>query len=143
MPQVKSAADSAQKWATRAAAASNDYKKGVANPKRSWAQATADSEDAYVAGVTEAANAGRFGKGVQAAGDGKWSRKAQTVGTQRFAGGVQAAKGDYQSGFAPYAQVIESVTLPPRGPKGSPSNYQRTQAVGQALHDAKIGGASN
>lgn len=143
MPQVKSASDSAQKWATRAAAAGGDYKKGVANPKRSWAQSTADAEEAYQQGVTEAASQGRFSKGVQAAGDGKWSRKAQTVGAARFGQGVQAAKGDYQAGFAPYAQVIESVTLPPRGPKGSPSNYQRTQAVGEALHAAKVGGASS
>lgn len=143
MPQVKSAADSGRKWASRSAAAAPDYKRGVANPKRSWSEATAAAEDAYVAGVTAAAGRNAFSGGVRAAGDGKWSRKAQTVGTQRYAQGVQAAQGDYQAGFEPYKAVIEGVTLAPRGPKGSPSNYQRTQQIGEALHAAKVGGASS
>lgn len=143
MPQVKSASDSAGKWATRSAAAGGDYKKGVQSPKRSWADATAAAEDAYTQGVSEAASQGRFGAGVRAAGDGKWQRKATQVGATRYTSGVQAAKGDYQAGFAPYQQVLESTTLPPRGPKGSPSNYQRVQAVGDALHQAKVGGASS
>lgn len=142
MPQIKSAADSAQKWATRSAAAGGDYKKGVQQPKRSWATATAESADAWQQGVTEAAGRGAFASGVQAAGDSKWQRKAVQVGASRYSSGVQAAKSDYQAGFAPYAQVIEGVTLPPRGPKGSPSNYGRVQAIGDALHQAKTGGAS-
>lgn len=142
MPQVKSVADSAAKWSRNAANASGDYKKGVASPRRSWAQATSDSKEAWEQGVAEAASRNAFEDGVQRAGDSKWQRKATQVGATRFASGVQAAKGDYQAGFAPYAAVIEGVTLPPRGPKGSPGNYQRTQAIGEALHEAKIGGAS-
>jgi hypothetical protein len=143
MPAVKSSQDSADKWASRSAAAGGDYKKGVQQPKRSWAQATSDSQDAWKEGVTAAASSGRFASGVNAAGDGKWQRKAATVGASRYSSGVQAGKGDYQAGFAPYKSVIEGVTLPPRGPKGSPSNYQRVQAVGEALHNAKVGGASS
>ena len=142
MPTVKSPSDSAAKWSRNAAAADGDYKKGVPAPRRSWASATAAAADSWQQGVTEAASSGRFEQGVNAAGDGKWQRKAAGVGATRFSGGVQAAKGDYQAGFAPYASVIEGVTLPPRGPKGSPSNYQRTQAIGEALHSAKVGGAS-
>lgn len=143
MPAVKSASDSAAKWSRNASNASGDYKKGVQAPKRSWAQATADSAEAWQQGVTEAASRGAFESGVAAAGDSKWQRKSVQVGAQRYSSGVQAAKGDYQAGFAPYAAVIEGVTLPPRGPKGSPGNYQRTQAIGTALHDAKTGGASS
>lgn len=143
MPQVRSGASSGKKWASRSAAAAPDYKSGVANPRRSWAQSTADAQDAYVAGVTEAASRGSFAAGVQAAGDSKWQRKSQTVGAQRFASGVQAAQQDYETGFAPYKQVIENVVLPPKGPKGSPGNYARSQAVGEALRAAKVAGASN
>lgn len=142
MPAVKPVGQSADKWARRAGQASQDYAKGVQAPRRSWAQSTAAAEDAWKQGVQEAAGRGAFGQGVQAAGDSKWSRKSQQVGAQRYAPGVNAAKGDYQSGFAPYAAVIEGTTLPPRGPKGSPSNYQRTQAIGEALHSAKVGSAS-
>lgn len=141
MVAVKSAGASADKWSRNAANASGDYKKGVQSPRRSWAGATAAAADAWQQGVTEAASNGRFESGVQSAGDAKWSRKASQVGAQRYGSGVQAAKGDYQAGFAPYASVIEGVTLPPRGPKGSPGNYERTSAIGKALHDAKVGGA--
>lgn len=143
MPQVRSASSSAEKWSRNSANASKDYAAGVKAPRRSWAQATADSKDAWEQGMQNAAARGSFEKGVQAAGDAKWQRKASTVGAGRFATGVKAAQGDYQAGFAPYAAVIESTTLPPRGPKGSPENYQRTQAIGEALRAAKTGGASN
>lgn len=143
MVAVKSPSASADKWSRNAANASGDYKKGVQSPRRSWAAATADAADSWQQGVSQAASDGRFANGVSAAGDEKWKRKAVQVGAQRYGSGVQAAKGDYQAGFAPFAAVIESVTLPPRGPKGSPGNYERTSAIGTALHEAKIAGAGN
>lgn len=139
MPRVKSVTESADKWARRAGQAGQDYAAGVQNPRRNWAEATAEAAEAQAAGVQQAISEGRFQKGVQAAGDTKWKRKAANVGAQRFGPGVAAAKGDYQAGFAPFASVIEGITLPPRGPKGDPRNYERTAVIGQALHDAKTG----
>lgn len=138
MADIKSMDKIANKWATVTPQRSKDYAEGVKNPKRSWSQGAQDAEEAYVQGVTEAASAGRFGKGVAAAGDGKWQRKAASVGAQRFGPGVQAAKGDYQAGFAPYAQVIAGTDLPPRGAKGDPRNYDRSRVIGEALHEAKV-----
>jgi hypothetical protein len=141
MPAVKSPAASANKWAERAGVAANDYKAGVQSPRRDWATATAEAADAQAAGVQQAISEGRFQKGVTDAGTGKWQQKAIAVGAVRFGPGVAAAKADYEAGFTPYAQVIQSVTLPPRGPKGDPRNYERTQMIGEALHNAKTGGA--
>lgn len=142
MAEIKSMTDIANKWASVTPQRAGEYAKGVKAPKRSWAQATADASDAQAAGVQAAIAEGRFAKGVQAAGDAKWSRKAAGVGASRFGSGVTAAKGDYQTGFAPYASVIQGVTLPPRGAKGDPRNYDRVTAIGTALHDAKTGSSS-
>jgi len=140
MPAVKPVSQSADKWARNAGQAAGDYAAGVNNPKRSWAQATIDATEAQAAGIQEALADGRFERGVQKAGDEKWKRKATKVGASRFGPGVAAAKADYERGFAPYASVIEGVTLPPRGPSGDPRNYERTKAIGEALHEAKVKG---
>lgn len=139
MPAVKSMSASSDKWVRRAGQASTDYAKGVQSPRTSWAEATTEAAEAQAAGVQQAISEGRFAKGVQKAGNSKWQRKATTLGAQRFGPGVAAAKADYEGGFAPYAAVIQGVTLPPRGPKGDPRNYERTKAVGEALHNAKTG----
>ncbi len=139
MPAVTPIAVSSDKWVRRAGQAAPDYERGVNNPRTSWAEATAAAKDAQAAGIQQAITEGRFEKGVAKAGNAKWQRKAATLGTQRFGTGVAAAKADYEGGFTPYVGVIQNITLPPRGPKGDPRNYDRTKIIGDALHAAKIG----
>lgn len=139
MPAIKPVSQASDKWVRRAGQAAPDYARGVQNPRTSWAEATTAAAEAQAAGVQAALANNSFEKGVAAAGNAKWQRKAASVGAQRFGPGVAAAKGDYEAGFAPYAAVIQGVTLPPRGAKGDPRNYERVTAIGQALHDAKTG----
>jgi hypothetical protein len=140
MPAVKPLNLIVDKWARRAAQAGPDYASGVKQPRRDWQQAASQAEEAYIAGVQQAASEGRYGKGVSEAGTQKWQRKAIAVGAQRYGPGVAAAKSDYQQNFAPFAQVISSVQLPPRGAKGDPRNYEAVRMIGEALHNAKTGG---
>jgi len=137
---VKDAASSATKFVQRAQAAAPDYAKGVAGAGARWAAATAGANDSYVAGVTAAANAGRFKKGVEAAGPAKYETAATGKGAQRYAPGIQLAGPNWQNKTSPYLDTIASLTLPPRRPKGDPSNYVRSQAVGEALRKKKVGG---
>lgn len=139
MPAIKSVSSIADKWSRVTPQRSQDYAEGVKNPTNNWAENTQAAEEAWAQGIQEAVSAGRFGAGVANAGNAKWQRKAATVGAQRFGPGVQAAKSDYEQGFAPYAGVISSTTLPPRGSKGDPRNYDRVRAMGEALHSAKVG----
>lgn len=139
MPAIKPTGVSAEKWVRRAGQAGPDYARGVQNPRTSWAEATQAASEAQAAGVQQAIAEDRFEKGVAKAGNAKWQRKAVTIGAQRFGPGVAAAKGDYESGFAPYAAVIQGITLPPRGPKGDPRNYERVKLIGEALNAAKTG----
>lgn len=136
MPKVR--ANSADKWARKASASTQDYTEGVANPRVPWAQATQAAAANQAAGVQAAIQRKAFEKGVARAGDEKWKRKAEGVGSSRFSQGVQAGVNDYQQGVAPYLQTIESTTLPPRGPKGDPRNIQRVAAIADALRKKKL-----
>jgi hypothetical protein len=133
MANIKPIESSGDKYSRRAGAAGADYATGVQNPRKSWSRATQDGEANYKAGVTAAAAAGRFGKGVVKAGDSKWQQNSIAKGPNRFAEGVSLAKGDWEKGFAPYQSAISALTLPARGPKGSAQNLTRVTAVANTL----------
>lgn len=137
MASIRPVEQSADKWARRASVAQQDYVQGVENPRTSWAAASQAAGQSYRQGVMQAANAGRFEAGVKMAGDDRWRTGARTKGPNRFAEGVQLATGEWQRGFAPYAEAIKSLQLPPRGPKGSPGNLQRVTQVATALRGVK------
>jgi len=111
----------------------------VANPSRSWAQASQAASPNYAAGVQAAVARGGFAKGVQAAGDGAWSHGATTKGPARFAEGVQLAQPAYTSGFGRVAAAINATALPPRQPTGSPGNIQRVAVIATALRKLRTG----
>lgn len=136
--QIKSMDAIAEKWSRRASAASADYQAGTAAPRRDWAQATQAAEESYAQGIQTAIANKRFGKGVQKAGTAKWSRGVNEKGVARYGPGVSAAKEDYSTAFAPYAQVLSNITLPPKGPKGDPRNIARVERVATALHQKKM-----
>jgi len=135
MPATKPLDKTVEKWKRKVAGASEDYKSGVENPREDWASATKAAETRYKEGVTRAAAEGRFGRGVSKAGTEKWKKGASGKGVSRWPEGVAAAEGEYASGMGEVLSTIQSVTLPPKGPKGDPRNYERVKAVGVALHN--------
>lgn len=139
MPRVRP--NAAERWARRAAQATPDYVAGVQSPRQSWAQATTAAEASWQAGVQQAISDKRWTRAVQQAGDQTWQQKTVAKGQSRFAEGVSQAQPDYQQGVAPYLQVIESVQLPPRGPKGDPRNIERVRVLAQALRARKLAAA--
>jgi hypothetical protein len=137
MAAIKPIEQSTDKWVRRASVAGPDYLQGVQNPRQSWSTAAAAAEANYKAGVTAAANAGRYGIGVKAAGDEKWRNGAVKKGPGRFTEGVAMSRDEWQKGFSPYHSAISNLTLPPRGPKGSPQNIQRVAAIATALRSLR------
>lgn len=121
------------KWARRAASAAGEYSEGVQGAGNRWQQGASAAAQSWQQGVTAAAGAGRFAKGVARAGAARYQRGASEKGPARYSQGVGVAEGDYSAAVAPYIQAIGSIDLPPRGPAGSPGNYQRVQAIGTAL----------
>jgi len=137
--QLKDTASIAAKWKSRAGSAGAEYAANAAATTKDWAALAAAANDSYEQGVTAAIGRKAFKTGVTAAGTPKWREKVASVGAARYGQGVAAGEGAYNAGFTPYAQVLTSVALPPRGPKGSPQNIQRVSAVADALHRKKTG----
>jgi hypothetical protein len=137
--KVKNVERAAQKFIERASVAGKDYEQGVRETS-DWAEKAVAAKDAYAAGVTDAINRGAREAGISKAGNQKWQTKAVALGAKRFPEGVRAAKGDYQKEIAPYLATLSSLELPPRGPKGSPENFERVRAVGEALRAKKLSG---
>jgi len=137
MAAIKPIEQSSSKWVNRASIAGPDYLLGIQNPRKSWATGAAEGEANYKAGVTAAANAGRFGIGVKSVGDEKWRNGAIKKGPGRFAEGVAIGKDDWGKGFSPYQSAIAALALPSRGPKGSPQNIQRVSTLCTALRALK------
>jgi hypothetical protein len=137
MAFIRSIEQIAKKFAMVTPGRTEDYRMGVENPRRDWATATAASESAYEAGVTQAIAKKRFGKGVKAAGSETWQKGAVEKGTQRWGPGVVLAQDKYARNFARYRDAIERTTLPPRYARRDPRNLDRVKAVVNSLIAAK------
>jgi len=134
-----SASDAAAKWARRAQGATVDYQAGVQNPSVDWATAAKAAEPNYKAAVTQAAAAGKFGRGVGQAGTSTWQKGAVEKGGARWAPGIAASEGNFQSGISEVLSTVSALTLPPRGIKGDPRNLDRVRIVADALHKKATG----
>lgn len=141
--QVRPIAEAQEKFKSRAAAAREDYKRGVQNAGQRWADGAAASEDAWRAGTQEAIAQGRFGRGVRNAGATKYQERAATLGPDRFASGVAVAAPEWGRQFGPFAAALAAHTPPPRGPRGSDQNAQRSVEVSRLMRrvrNERLGG---
>lgn len=137
MAKIKDTADIARKYSRVTPGRQQDYVEGVEDPRADWEQQTLAAAKNFEQGVQAAVAEKRFEKGVKKAGTTKWQRQTLKKGPARWAQGVADAGEAYAEGFAPYAEVISRLDLPPRGPVGSPQNLLRVAAVAKALHDKK------
>jgi len=138
MAEIKSMSSIRDKWTRVTPGRTEDYKLGIQNPKRDWAEETKGAEDNWKAGIDAAASKGLFGKGVDKAGTKKWQEKALKKGPGRFAEGVYIAGPDYEAGFKPYRDAIERVDLGPKFPRRDPRNLERVKRVVDALVTEKL-----
>jgi hypothetical protein len=137
--KVKDTASIAQKFIARAGAATGDYKAGVQGAGQDWQTNTQNSEGNWEQGTQQAIADKRFQKGVSAAGSAKYTSRAVNLGSTRYAPGVAASGDDYAKGVQPYLDKLKSLDLPPKGPRRSPQNMQRANAVAVALGALKTG----
>lgn len=126
MAVVRSAADSAKKFVTRARGAKDDYKSGVMNAGPRWQAGAESAEQAWKDGTTEAMNEGRFGRGVRKSGTSqKYQNNAVKLGPDRFAQGVENAEAAYSQGVQPYISAMAGFEYGPKGARGSSQNRDR------------------
>lgn len=140
MPPVKPLSKISKKWTDRVSVSQGEYSDGVQNPRRDWATEAEAAEERYKAGIQSSIQAGSRVKGIKRVGTNKWQEKAIKKGPGRWQEGVSLGKDDYEAGFAPFREVIEKATLPPRYAAGDPRNYDRVKAIGQALNAKKLSG---
>lgn len=137
MPAIKSLSEIAEKFVRRASGAGEEYRKGVRSAG-DWQGPTAAASGNYAAGVQAAISDDRFTKGVRDVSNEEWKRKAETKGGANYGVGIRSSQDDFTKGYGPFREVVAGLTLPPRGPKGSPENYDRVRLVGEAQHNAKL-----
>jgi hypothetical protein len=137
--KVKDAAAVAEKYRTRASAAAGDHKSGVQAAGADWEAGARAGEGNYEQGVQEAISKKRYGRGIAAAGAAKYTQNAANLGAARYPQGVQNAVPSFTQGITPVLQRIASINLPPRGPRRSPQNQARANAVAAELGKMKDG----
>ena len=138
MPAIKSLERIKSNFKSGTSNAAPRYKDGVMNPRRNWKEATLAASELQKQAMTDSLARDDVRKGVERTASEKQKVRASILGPARYTQGTAAGVDDYGQGFAPYRETIQSTELPPRGPKGSPENYQRVQAIGEALHAKKL-----
>ena len=139
MAEIKSMSGIQEKWTRVTPQRTEDYKLGVTSPRRDWQKSALAAKETHKAAMVEAGAKDSYGKGVTAAGTGKWQSKALAKGPGRFAEGVMVGGDDYAKGFGPFRDEIERTPLPPRFPKRDPRNIQRVSVLNAALGKKKMG----
>jgi len=139
MAEIRPLSEIRDKWTRVTPGRTEDYKLGVKNPRRDWADETEAAKGNWKAGIDAAAAKDLFAKGVAEAGTRKWQDKALTKGPGRFAEGVYIAGPDFEKGFARYHDVIARTDLGPRYPRRDPRNIDRVRKIVEALVAEKLG----
>jgi len=139
MAEIKSLASIREKWARVTPGRTEDYKLGIQNPKRDWAEEAIAGKGNWKAGIDAAAAKDLYGKGITKAGSPKWKSRSLEKGPGRFAEGVYIAAPDYEKGFAPFREAIARCDIGPRFPKRDPRNLERVKKIVDALVKEKLG----
>lgn len=138
MPKIRSIAKIAEKYGRVTPPKGRELEAGLKDPKKIWVDEAAAAGEAWRGGVEGAIARDGFVKGVVEAGQTAYIEPALKLGVGRYRSGVEFGVPKYKGKFAPYRDVIEGTTLPPRGPVGDPANIERVRVMAAALHDAKV-----
>lgn len=126
-----------QKFVTRAAAAVDAYHDGVLNPRQDWQASTLAAKERHRKAVTESLARDDWSRAIGNTPSSYQQQQAATLGPARFSQGVSQAGDKYERAVTPYLDTIAGLSLPPRGPKGDPTNMKRAEMVASALHAKK------
>jgi len=136
--KVKPLADVVKKWVDVTPARAAYYESEASVAGADWEKGATAAAAAFKAGVQAPNIEKMFTGGIKRAGAAKYERKVKDVGVSRFGPGVVAAQPDFSTGVEPMLAVIAGITLAPRAPRGSLSNYARVQAIGVELNKKRL-----
>lgn len=136
---MKSAQQSAEKYASRASAAAGDFVAGAQSTSKDQAAAAVAASAIYAQATQAAIADGRYARGLQKSGKAGWLKGITEKGGNRYAEGVSQAAPDYATESARFDGARGAASSLPRGIKGSPQNLQRVAAVVAAQIKVKTG----
>lgn len=136
--QIKDPGVLAAKFVNRAVNAVADYKAGVMQPKQSQSAAAIAASAVWQSAVSSATALARFTNGLRTAGDAGWQAGASGKGAAHYPDGIRGAQQKWATNVQPFLAALSSLTLPPKGIRGSDANIGRVSAVAQALHALKV-----
>jgi len=128
------------KWHRRASAATSDYEYGVKNTDKDWAANLKARKNAILQAIQQAFADGRFERGIDEVGHEGWKKATLEKGVARYTSGIEAGKSKYEAKMSKVLDIIRSVELPEKGPRGDPRNWERSKVLGMRLHEAKVKG---
>lgn len=135
---MKTAQSVAQKYATRAGAASGDYVSGAQQTTKDQSSRAIASKKIYQDALTASFTRDAYAKGLQKSGKAGWIDGVVKKGGERYASGVSVSASKYATESAKYDGARAAADNLPRGVKGSAQNLARVSAVVQALRAVKV-----
>jgi len=136
---MKTAQQAAQKYQSSAPGAGATWLEGVQNTSVDVMGRAVNAVPAAIQGYTNSLQSGAYARAVAASGGtANWKAKAEAK-QANYAVGITAGLPKFQSAIGKIMQDMPGIVngLGPRGPVGSQQNYNRSAAVGQALHANK------
>lgn len=137
--KMRGLTESGAKFAKRGAAAGAEYRLGVQNPDRPWQEATLAGKENYETEVMAAIARGAFESGVSKTSNADWLTGAAGKGARNYPAAVGEAGPKWIKGYGPTHSALGGLTLPPRGPRNSPGNYERSRLAGDTASKARTG----
>lgn len=136
---MKTAAQAAAKYQASSATGQATWLDGINNTTVDVMGRAVNAVPAAIAGYTQSLQSGAYARAVTASGGtANWKTKSQAKAAN-YGVGITAGLPKFESAIGKIMQAMPGIvnSLGPRGPVGSPQNYQRSAAVGQALHAQK------
>lgn len=96
----------ADKWASRAGAAAQDYARGVETTDKDPTQLAAANGARYIAGVQEAYSSGRWARRLAAVGKAGWQQAVRDKGVANYGTGVTASRQKYADAMGPVLAAV-------------------------------------
>ena len=133
MVDTITADEAAKKWASRISVSTADFSAGVQR-SRGWQAPTLAAKENWATGVSNAVANDKFSKGVSQSSDSEWKTRTSAA-SSAWSSGAARSTDRMRTGIGKTLAVIQGVSLPARGPRGSDGNYERVRAIGRALHE--------
>lgn len=135
---MRTAQESAVKWANRASGAATDYVEGAKKTSKDQSARAIAAKKIYQDALTASFGRDAYAKGLTKSGKAGWLNGVEKKGGSNYSTGVSASGSKYATNSAPFDTARNAAESMPRGLKGSQTNLDRVKAVVNALRAVKL-----